>query len=545
MKTIQSNIFRLILLVMFTLTICMPEARAEHQRISASLSHPTPLWYQPVLHEGYPEGCGPVAWTILYGYWDLYRGTDLFPGAPLNTSKSGTTSSRVMAAITRIAVLVELSYRQKVGEVKLPGTNTVILDRGSRKKVGSTQNSKMCQGIKWAQERGFRHSRCFRLRGSEFQKFDHVYRYLKDDKPVIISMSTKGHKSTNHLVVVERAEKIQEKVGSNWRDREVRYFINYGWGGKTGWISSRQVGANKDVTTVTNVYLVDASATPLPEAADANEAWCKDWCARAGDNCKMCSSLAGCGPGYEAIKSFKSATKNWYACRQRDTHRSHASEANREACEQWCRNHTECVTCSTKVGCGKGYRHLKSWTGYGNNWHACAKRGPSERDQASDANHQACQNWCNSHRPECIKCSTLKGCGTGFKNLKSWTGQGKNWHACGHTERREASDANRAACESWCQAHKPTCVFCSTYRNCGNDYDNMKSWTGQGTNWHACKKRPTREQASQSNEQACRQWCASHSECAVCSTKKGCGRGYKHLKSWTGRGTNWHACSKR
>jgi hypothetical protein len=305
------------------------------------------------------------------------------------------------------------------------------------------------------------------------------------------------------------------------------------------------VGANENVSTVTNVYLVDVSATPLPKAEDANEAWCKDWCARAGDNCKMCSSSVGCSPGYESVKSFKSATKNWYACRQRDTDRSQASEANREACEQWCRNRADCVTCSTQIGCGKGYRHLKSWTGYGNNWHACATRGPSERDQASDANHQACQNWCNSHRPECIKCSTLKGCGAGFKNLKSWTGRGENWHACGHTERRDASDANHAACESWCQSHKPTCVFCSTYQNCGNDYDNLKSWTGQGTNWHACKQRPTRVQASQSNEEACRQWCASNSGCAVCSTQKGCGIGYKHLKSWTGRGTNWHACSKR
>jgi hypothetical protein len=294
-----------------------------------------------------------------------------------------------MQAISRIAHLVELSYRQKVGEVKLPGTNTVILERGSRKKAGSTQSSNMCQGIKWAQERGFRYSRCFRLPGSEFQKFEHIYRNLKDDKPVIISMSTQGHKSTNHLVVVERAEKIQEKVGSKWRDREVRYFINYGWGGKTGWISSRQVGANENVSTVTNVYLVDVSATPLPKAEDANEAWCKDWCARAGDNCKMCSSSVGCSPGYESVKSFKSATKNWYACRQRDTDRSQASEANREACEQWCRNRADCVTCSTQIGCGKGYRHLKSWTGYGNNWHACATRGPSERDQASDANHQA------------------------------------------------------------------------------------------------------------------------------------------------------------
>jgi len=257
---------------------------------------------------------------------------------------------------------------------------------------------------------------------------------LDEDRRWIAKPST--HSKRNRGSFSSRTQ-----VGSNWRDGEVGYFINYGWGGKTRWISSRQVGANKNVSTVTNVYLVDVSATPLPIAADANEAWCKDWCARAGDNCKMCSSLAGCGPGYESVKSFKSATKNWYACRQRGTDRSQASEANREACEQWCRSRADCVTCSTKKGCGKGYRHLKIWTGYGNNWNACAKRGPSARDQASDANHQACQNWCNSHRPECIKCSTLKGCGAGFKNLKSWTGRGENWHACGHTERRDASDA--------------------------------------------------------------------------------------------------------
>lgn len=55
------------------------------------------------------------------------------------------------------------------------------------------------------------------------------------------------------------------------------------------------------------------------------------------------------------------------------------------------------------------------------------------RDRASAENKAACESWCKDNKPECDHCSTLRNCGTGFKNIKSWTGFGDNWHACAKT----------------------------------------------------------------------------------------------------------------
>ncbi len=261
----------------------------------------------------------------------------------------------------------------------------------------------------------------------------------------------------------------------------------------------------------------------------------------------MCSRNAGCGPGYKRVKKWTGAEKNWYACRKRNTRRSDASERNRSQCEQWCRdNKPECAKCSTRRGCGRDYKHLKSWTGYGNNWHACSKRDrTSDRDRASENNHRACQRWCDDNRPECVKCSKKRGCGRGFDNLRSWTGYGTNWHACSRRDTRDQASANnRSACEEWCR-NNSECEKCSRSVGCGQGYTRLNAWTGRGDNYFACGKRESREQASQSNRQACEEWCRNNPACKKCSTSSGCGRGYKRMESWRGRGRNWHACRER
>jgi len=40
-----------------------------------------------------------------------------------------------------------------------------------------------------------------------------------------------------------------------------------------------------------------------------------------------------------------------------------------------------------------------------------------------------CESFCKND-DLCSYCSVLKGCGTGFKNIRSFRGKGKNWHAC-------------------------------------------------------------------------------------------------------------------
>ena len=109
-----------------------------------------------------------------------------------------------------------------------------------------------------------------------------------------------------------------------------------------------------------------------------------------------------------------------------------------------------------------------------------------KRDQASAKHKKACNDWCKSN-PACEKCSRKPGCGIGLKNLKSWTGFGDNYYACGKNKYGEASDKHHDACKKWC-AGNPKCSYCSKHVGCGVGYKNMKSWTGRGKNYYACKK---------------------------------------------------------
>jgi hypothetical protein len=106
--------------------------------------------------------------------------------------------------------------------------------------------------------------------------------------------------------------------------------------------------------------------------------------------------------------------------------RDRASAKHKADCEAWCKANENCQKCSRSVGCGTGYKKLKSWTGYGDNWYACGK---NKYGQASDKHKEACQKWCKGQR-KCAFCSKKSGCGTGYKKMKSWTGRGKNWYAC-------------------------------------------------------------------------------------------------------------------
>jgi hypothetical protein len=497
-----------------------------------SANRHTPDWYQHRIDNYHPVGCGPVAWAMVYAYWFQFNGKSQLFSAP-DTATRGGGDPAVTAAMDELVHDTETDHGQ---------FNTQV--------YGRTWPGNFCGGVDYAKTRGYRHSRCLRVRGTEFEKFQHVKRYLEADKPVVLLIKADGRGMIlNHLVVIERARIKQEKVNGNWRDRDVEYFVNYGWGeSDSKWISVRQRGGNVgEIYSAGSAYLIDVSSTPLPEAADANEAACKDWC-RTGEGqqqgCRMCSHSAGCSPGYKSVRSWKGAAKNWYACAQRGTRRSNASESNRSSCELWCRDHRSdqgCVKCDTRVDCGPGYRGLKTWKGYGNNWHACRVKGETNRERGSENHHQSCEQWCGSNKPECVKCSKRSGCGVGFDSLKSWKGYGTNWHACGKSGYGKDSERNWNDCRVWCKANEPTCKECSTNRYCGKGLTTMRSWTGPGKNWHAC-----RAAGSQSNRDACDLWCNQNKpRCAKCSSNSGCGRGYKKIENFRGRGENWFACRER
>jgi len=271
-----------------------------------------------------------------------------------------------------------------------------------------------------------------------------------------------------------------------------------------------------------------------------NRKACDEWC-KQDDRCDHCSTSRGCGRGFDNLATWKGKGTNWHACGVRES-RQEASESNHQACLDWCQKTPQCVGCSKLGDCGPGKKDIRSWTGRGDNWHACAER--ENRQEASESNHQACLDWCQK-TPQCVGCSKLGDCGPGKKDIRSWTGHGDNWHACAEREsRQEASKSNHQACLDWCST-VPECIGCSKLGDCGPGKKDIRSWTGHGDNWHACAKRESRAERSLSNRQACQEWCKEHSECVGCSENPGCGYKKKSIRSWTGRGDNWYACRNK
>jgi hypothetical protein len=119
---------------------------------------------------------------------------------------------------------------------------------------------------------------------------------------------------------------------------------------------------------------------------------------------------------------------------------------------------------------------MMAFQGEGKNWYACRKA-------SSAANKDACIDWCNNHKPPCAGCYPNVGCGSGMTPMEHFTGPGDNWHAC----RKASSQSNKEACEIWCNEHKPQCRFCSKKNRCGLRYKRMKLFKGAGENWAACK----------------------------------------------------------
>jgi hypothetical protein len=491
----------------------------------------TPNWYQFRIDRYHPIGCGPLAWTMLYAYWYSFSAKDkLFDVTPPDASSSGAEDPEVTRPANELSATTETTHGQAGSSV-----------------YGRTWTHDMCKGIEYAKKRGYTESRCLKITGTEFAKFERIKEYIRTNRPVILNINHEGLGILDHYVIVEGVRKRKERVAGSWRDRDVEYLVNFGWGQKEGskWISVRQVGANTStVYTSGAAFLVDVSGTPLPEAASANEAICKDWCERNKPECSMCSHLPGCTPGYAPIKSWRGTGRDWFACKKRDSRRSDASEGNREDCEKWCTDHRDdkgCVKCDTRLGCGDGYIHLETFAGYGNNWHACRKEGKSDREKASEKNHADCLSWCDANQPQCVECSKLPDCGVGLKRLESWTGFGDNWFACGKNAWGEASEENKTECETWCKAHEPLCVGCSGSVGCGQHKTSMKMFGGEGKNWYACRKAD-----SQSNKDACELWCNDHKpECEFCSTKDYCGYRYERMELFRGPGENWAACRRK
>jgi hypothetical protein len=109
-----------------------------------------------------------------------------------------------------------------------------------------------------------------------------------------------------------------------------------------------------------------------------------------------------------------------------------------------------------------------------------------------------------------------------------------------------SSNWNRDECLKWCDENNDLCSKCSTNRRCGVDLAAVKSWKGRGRNWHACAWRST---IKARNRADCEAYCAENpDECVECKTNKGCGTGLTAMKSFRlGKKSSldYHACKRR
>lgn len=135
-------------------------------------------------------------------------------------------------------------------------------------------------------------------------------------------------------------------------------------------------------------------------------------------------------PMFRAVSPTVDAYSRTINCRDQDVIRGvdfalrQDYRNNIDECLIWCASSGSCVKCSDKPRCGRGFTRLRSFSGSGGREHyACKAFG--------EDNHEACNDWCDENS-SCAKCSTKYGCGSGYKRLKSFTGVGRNWHGCEH-----------------------------------------------------------------------------------------------------------------
>jgi len=198
----------------------------------------TPQWKQFKKSNGYSIGCGAVAWGIVYGYWDAFKGKSKLFGSTFNagdyTANGDEKRTQIKNVITQIA--------SDIGTV----------DVNSQ---GLTWPSKMEYGYKYGRSCGYGSTRVIKDNGSEYSKFNTVKNSLDNNRPVILLIHADGIGIVNHYVVIERARKTQTKYLWKWHDRNVYYKVNYGWGNTRKEICVRDWGTNDNkVYTATSVY---------------------------------------------------------------------------------------------------------------------------------------------------------------------------------------------------------------------------------------------------------------------------------------------------
>ena len=253
------------------------------------------------------------------------------------------------------------------------------------------------------------------------------------------------------------------------------------------------------------------------DASKRHEGDCKKWCSE-NEDCGKCLPLLPCPPGTKRLKSWKGYGKNWHAC-SRPGQRQRVSKEKLEDCKKWCSEHEDCGKCLPALPCPPGTKKLKSWSGYGKNWYACSR--PGQRQRVSKEKLEDCKKWCSEHE-DCGKCLPALPCPPGTKKLKSWSGYGKNFYACskpGHRQR--VSKDKLEDCRGWCR-NNLNCGKCLPALPCPPGTKKLKSWSGYGKNFYACSTPGNRRRAKPQELKDCEKWCGENAQCEVCRSKGTC-----------------------
>lgn len=177
-----------------------------------------------------------------------------------------------------------------------------------------------------------------------------------------------------------------------------------------------------------------------------------------------------------------------------------ASKRHERDCKAWCGQNKDCGKCLPLLPCPPGTKKLKSWKGYGKNWHACSK--PGYRTRQGKKHLQQCREYCRN-TPNCGKCLPALPCPPGTKRLKTWKGYGKNWHACSRPGNRRRSEPQKAKCLKYCQGNAQ-CERCVTKLPCPNGTQVYATYKGAGRTYYACGRlgtvgTPNQNQTPESN----------------------------------------------
>nr|QNO48667.1 hypothetical protein AMAKCJMG_00001 [Methanosarcinales archaeon ANME-2c ERB4] len=181
----------------------------------------TPAWYQPWRHiealgTDCPVGCGNTAWTILYAYWEQFKGKSRLFNTDL-TERAFNQSGEPESVMWEIAELTGTRFGKYMWAWQDEYTE-----------FGMTYGSRMEDGIHYAQEKGYSDASVTRWRGFERKKWDAIDNEIQADRPVILLINNRGNTNygfPDHYVVVERTLHISRSGVDTYG-----YYVNMGHG---------------------------------------------------------------------------------------------------------------------------------------------------------------------------------------------------------------------------------------------------------------------------------------------------------------------------